>query len=105
MSQPGYQVQPQIYNFDKSKLTKNTRPKIYGDVASANSAAYDWLQILHIGGEVVQVLRIKEEAMRLQAMVDVSNRTDISSWTEVFRVGEETDGMKEGASCIEKVDK
>jgi hypothetical protein len=105
MSQPQYQVHIQTYNFDKTKLTKNIRPRIYNDVASANSAAHDWLQHLRSEGEVVRVLKIKDGDMKVQATVNIKDQADIFSWAEVVRVKESTDESGEGASMDEEVEK
>jgi hypothetical protein len=98
MSQPRYQVHLQNYNFDKTKLTKNVRPKIYSDVASANTAAHDWLQHLRSEYEVVRIVKIGKEGMIVQATVNVKDRENIFSWAEVVRVREVMNEAGEGAS-------
>ncbi|CAG5145885.1 uncharacterized protein ALTATR162_LOCUS1785 [Alternaria atra] len=90
MSQPQYQIHIQNYNFDKTKLTKSIRPKIYNDVVSANSAAHDLLQHLRSEDEVVRVVKIKEEGMKVHATVNVKNQEDVFSWAEVIRMEEGT---------------
>jgi hypothetical protein len=92
MSQPQYQIHVQNYNFNKTKLTKSIRPNIYNDVVSANSAAHDLLQNLRSENEVVRVVKIKEEGMKIHATVNVKNQYDVFSWAEVIRIGEGTNG-------------
>jgi hypothetical protein len=105
MSQPQYRISLQNYNFDKTKLTKNMRPKIYDNVASANSGAHDLLHNLRSESEVVRVLKTKEDGMKVHVMVNVKNQDDIFSWAEVVRAGGKTDGVEEGASMGGEVEK
>jgi hypothetical protein len=95
MSQSQYQIHLQNYNFDRTKLLKNIRPKIYNDVASANSAAPDLLQSLRSETEVVRVLKIKVEGMKIHATVNVNDQDDVFSWAEVVRMEEGTLMSKE----------
>ncbi|KAJ4363090.1 hypothetical protein N0V83_010210 [Neocucurbitaria cava] len=87
MPSPKYQVVLHVYNIDKTKLTKTTRPTIYTEVDVANKVALEWLKDFFCEDEVVRV-RDKELGMKEYAAQNVKNN-QVAAWAEVVKVADE----------------
>jgi hypothetical protein len=97
MAQPRYQIHHELYNFDKTKLTKFIKPQHYDDVEVANLAAEKLLHDLCCDGEVVRVIETKEHGMKVQGAYALDEKV-YSAYTRVVRVEEEAKEEGEAAS-------
>jgi hypothetical protein len=74
MSQPRYQIHHEVYNFDRTKLTKYIKPKLYHDVNISNHDAEKLLHDLSGDGEVLRVIETKEYGMQVQETYDCKTK-------------------------------
>jgi hypothetical protein len=100
MSQPRYQIHHELYNFDKTKLTKYIKPQYYHDVKVANLAAEKLFHDLCCDGEVVRVIETREGGMKVQGAY-ASKENVYSAYTRIVRAEEETQQTGESASSVE----
>jgi hypothetical protein len=104
MTQPIYQIHHEGFNFDKTKLTKFVKPKLYHDVNIVNHDAEKLLHDLSGEGEVVRVIETKEGGMKVQRTYGLRKEV-YSSYAKVVRVQEDKDKDGEVASEGEAVEK
>jgi hypothetical protein len=103
MSQPRYQIHHEVYNFDKTKLTKYIKPKLYHDVNIANHDAGKLLHDLSGDGEVVRVIETKQYGMKAQETYGLKTKI-YSAYAKVVRVEEDEQQNGEMVSKGEAVE-